>query len=287
MDGISPAESLRACLDEVRRLDHDRFLSLLFAPSSKRPALVALYAFNAEIARIREAVSEPMLGQIRLQWWRETIEALEAGEARGHEVAIALSTTRTIAPLPASKLMTLIDARERDLDETPFEDMAALEAYAEATSSSLMTLAATVLAHPQLDAVGKASAAIKSAGIAYALTGLLRALPLHASQGKLYLPLDLLRAHDIDPHRIFAGEMSEGLRFAIAEIAARARVLLVKARRCGADRSILPALLPASLCDRYLDIMTAPDFDPFRQSTEVPAFLRQTRLFGRKLAGRF
>lgn len=283
MDGISPAESLRACLNEVRRLDHDRFLSLLFAPSGKRPALVALYAFNAEIARIREAVSEPMLGQIRLQWWRETIEALEAGEARGHEVAIALSATRTIAPLPAGRLMALLDARERDLDETPFEDMAALESYAEGTSSGLMSLAAFALAGREAEA---ASPAIRPAGIAYALTGLLRALPLHASQGKLFLPLDLLRAHDIDPHRIFTGEMSEGLRFAIAEIAARAKVLLVEARRCGVDRSILPALLPASLCDRYLDIMTAPDFDPFRHSTEVPAFLRQSRLFGRKLAGR-
>lgn len=283
MDGPSAADSLHASLDEVRRLDHDRFLSLFFAPASKRPALIALYAFNAEIARVREAVSEPMLGQIRLQWWRETIEALSAGEARGHEAAIALAETRRLAPFSTDELVALIDARERDLDETPFESVEALEAYAEGTSSRLMSLAAFALAGQAAEA---SWAAIRPAGIAYALIGLLRALPLHASQGKLYLPLDLLRAHDIDPHRIFAGEMSEGLRYAIAEVAARARMHLTESRQRQSGRVTLPALLPASLCDRYLDIMTAPDFDPFRQSTEVPAFLLQLRMFGRKLAGR-
>lgn len=283
MNTISTAQSLPACLDQVRRLDHDRFLSLLFAPAAKRPALIALYAFNAEIARVREAVSEPMLGQIRLQWWRETIQALIAGEVRGHEAAIALAETRNTAPFQTDKLIALIDARERDLDEAPFEDMEGLEAYAEETSSRLMSLAAFALAGQKAEA---AWTEIRPAGIAYALTGLLRALPLHASQGKLYLPLDLLRANDIDPHRIFAGEMSEGLRFAIAEVAARARLHLTEARRRPPGRAVLPALLPASLCDRYLGIMTAPDFDPFRQSTEVPAFLLQLQMFGRKLAGR-
>ena len=87
----SSSGNLAACLDDVRRRDHDRFLTALLAPANRRAALFALYAFNAEIARVREAVSEPMLGQIRLQWWRETIEALARGEVRGHEAAAALA----------------------------------------------------------------------------------------------------------------------------------------------------------------------------------------------------
>jgi phytoene synthase len=274
-----------SCLDEVRRRDHDRFLTALLAPADRRAALFALYAFNAEIARVREAVSEPMLGQIRLQWWRETVEALTRGEVRGHEAAAALAETGAAAALPAEGLVALIDARERDLDDEPFADMAALEAYGEATSSALMRLAAHLL-----DARAAASAApvIHAAGIAHALTGLLRALPVHASQGRLYIPLDLLRRHDIDPHRIFAGEMTPGLRAAMNGIAARAGGLLAEARaRRSAARALLPALWPASLCDRYLAIMTAPGFDPFRMPVEVPAFRRQSRLLGLKLAGRF
>lgn len=275
-------ESLETCLATVRGLDHDRFLTLLVVPGGQRPALTVLYAFNAEIARVRETVSEPMLGQIRLQWWREAVEALERGDVRGHEVLTALAGMG----LPAAPLIGLIDARERDLDDEPFADMAALESHAEATSGGLMNLAVFALAGG--DAAAAAAGTIRLAGIAYALTGLLRALPAHASQGRLYLPLDLLRKHDVDPHRIFAGETPEGLRAIVDEIATRARGLLAEARASGKiDRIILPALLPASLCDRYLDLMTAPGFDPFRDPTEVPAYRRQLRLVGRSLIGRF
>jgi phytoene synthase len=277
MNSTAPSESFDACLATLRQLDHDRFLTVLIAPAAARPSLVALYAFNVEIARVRETVSEPMLGQIRLQWWREALEALEHGEVRGHEVLAALSEVK----LPVVQLIGLIDARERDLGDEPFADMAALETYAEATSSAVMRLAAQALG-------GEDHPAIRPAGVAYALTGLLRVLPAHASQGRLYLPLDLLREHDVDPHRIFAGEMSEGLRAIINDMAARARALLAEARRGERlPRELLPALLPASLCDRYLNLMTAPGFDPFRDTVEVPAFRRQLRLVRRSLAGRF
>lgn len=283
MSAYSPDESMAACLDIVRRLDHDRFLTALLAPAEKRARLIALYAFNAEIARTRETVSEPMLGQIRLQWWREAVEGIAQGEVRGHEAAVALAETWTREGFPAAGLIALIDARERDLDETPFEDMAALETYAEETSSRLMALAALALGGSR-----NASEVIRLAGIAYALTGLLRALPAHAAQGRLYLPLDLLRRHDVDPHRIFTGEMSDGLREIVKEIAARARLLLTEARALTRiDGKILPALLPASLCDRYLEMIAAPSFDPFRDATTVAAFRLQSRLIARKLAGRF
>src|SRR5271156_3271915 len=81
-DRLSPVGAL------VRRHDRDRFQTALFAPAARREALFALYAFNYEIARVRESVREPMLGQIRLQWWREAIDAAYAGAAsRRHEVA--------------------------------------------------------------------------------------------------------------------------------------------------------------------------------------------------------
>lgn len=285
MSVISPDESMAACLDTVRRLDHDRFLSAFLAPASRRAALIALYAFNVEIARVRETVSEPMLGQIRLQWWREAIDGIALGEVRSHEAAVAFAETWSREDFPAAALTALIDARERDLDEAPFEDMSALEIYAQGTSSALMALAAQVLDE---EAAAAGAATIRLAGIAYALTGLLRAFPLHASQGRLYLPLDLLRRHDVDPHRIFSGEMSEGLRAIMHEVAACARARLAEARSQGVvSRAILPALLPASLCDRYLAQMTAPGFDPFHDAVEVSTLTKQLRLTGRKIIGRF
>ncbi len=276
--GVS--ESMRICLDELRAHDHDRFLTLLFAPASQRPALIALYAFNLEIARVAEVVTEPMMGHIRLQWWRETLEGIPKGETRGHAAAVALHEAPTF---PIGDLSALADARERDLSEDVFENMGQLEAYAEATSSALMQLAARALDAGKADSAGEA---IRHAGIAYALTGLLRALPLHASQGRLMLPADILRARNIDPHDVLAGKMNEELRAAISDVAEYARAHLASARGATYDGAILPALLPASLCDRYLDIMTAPDFNPFVMPVEVPAFRRQLRLMGRNIVKR-
>jgi len=278
--------AMLASLETVRRLDHDRFLSTLLAPADKRARLVALYTFNAEIARVREMVSEPMLGQIRLQWWRETIESIANGEARGHEAAEALLAAFGPDGIDTAGLISLIDARERDLDDEAFETMSDLITYCEATSSNLMVAAAKGLSPVKAE---QAAEILKPAGIAFALTGLLRALPIHASQGRLYLPLELMRKHDVDPHQIFAGEMSEGLRAIINEIADAAKKHLAVSRsgKTHPAKEVLPTLWPASLSDLYLKQITAPSFNPFTDSTELPAFRRQLRLLGRKLTGRF
>lgn len=286
MSDLPLDQSLVTCLDTVKRLDPDRYLTALLAPEAARAKLIALYAFNTEIARVRETVSEPMLGQIRLQWWRETVEAIAKGEARGHEAAVALAAAFPANEFDADGLTALIDARERDLDDEPFEDMEDLLRYCESTSSGLMQLAARAMSP---DYTAAARDTIKSAGIAYALTGLLRALPLHASQGRLYVPLSLLRQHEIDPHEVFAGKMTDGLRAVIQLFTDEARYNLKSARQARNDvaREVLPALWPVSLCDAYLNVMSAPDFNPFRDAVEVTPLRKQMRLMGRKLLGRF
>lgn len=266
------------CLEQVRRLDHDRYLATLLAPHDCRDALIVLYAFNAEIARVREAVSEAMLGEIRLEWWRETVEALAAGEVRGHEVAVAMGQTGIVHALGIEPLIALIDARARDLDDEPFADMSALEAYAAGTSSSLMRMAA-ILAGNRRD-----HPAIEPAGIAYALTGLLRALPVHASQGRIYLPLELMRRFDVDPHTVFSGQMSEGLGRCIREIASYARSHLDRAKRslCPIDKPTFTAILPTALCDLYLRLIETNAFNLFHQSTDIASFRLQLRLLSAK-----
>lgn len=286
MAAVAPENSMISCLENVRRMDHDRFLTVLSAPRHARFKLVSLYAFNAEIARVREVVNEPMLGRIRLQWWRETIRELEKGDVRGHEVAAGLSDAFDRHEIDLSGLESLIDARERDLDDEPFANITALETYCDETSSRLIGLAVGALDNENL---ATTSQIIRSAGIAYALTGLLRALPMHASQGRCYLPLDLLGRYDVDPHQIFSGENSAGLGNVIREIAASARLHLDSARSMSGlvNRKTCAAYWPVSFCDAYLDKMTAPGFDPFRDPVEYPAFLRQLRLSRKKLFGGF
>src|SRR5262249_7298828 len=82
--GHSPMQDAFAhCEGRLRAADKDRFLTTLFAPAEHRDALFALYAFNVEIARVREVVREPVAGEIRLQWWHDVL----GGGGRG-EVAV-------------------------------------------------------------------------------------------------------------------------------------------------------------------------------------------------------
>ena len=164
-------DAYRHCEALVRAADKDRFLAALFAPSGKRDALHALYAFNVEIARVGEIVREPMAGEIRLQWWRDVLSGERAGEAAATPVAAALLDTIARNALPAAPLIALVEARAFDLYDDPMPALETLEAYLRATSSTLMTQAARILVgdHPVI-----AEAALH-AGLAYGMTGWLRA----------------------------------------------------------------------------------------------------------------
>lgn len=268
-------------LDSLRTADYDRYLSGLFAGSCARPHLFALYAFNYEVAKTWESVSQPIAGQIRLQWWRDAIAEIYEGRVRAHEVVQALAETIAAHDLPRALFDGLIDARENDLDEAPFTGLDALEAYCDATSGNPMRLALRILgAGDSLDEAARA------AGIAYALTGLLRAVPFHASRGHMMVPEELLRGAGLSREDIFAGE--GGARFSpvIAAIAERARTHLETICTRSIPRRYLPALLPAALVPLHLKTMTKPQFDPFRDPTDIPLHRRQWRMLRAMIGGR-
>jgi phytoene synthase len=259
------------CADLVRRHDPDRYFADLFAPGAARPHLFAIHAFNAEIARIGEIVSEPLPGEVRLQWWRD---ALEAGDAGGNPVAAALMETITAFDLPRAAFRSLIDARIFDLYNDPMPDRAAFEGYAGDTASSLFQLAAIVLAGSR--GPGSADAA-GHAGVAYALTGLLRAFPLHAARRRLFLPADAFRAHSVDQESIFAGENLPSIAAALADLRAVARAHLEESRRAlrALPPAVAPAFLPLALVEPFLRRMERPDYRPFGPVVELPQWRRQ------------
>lgn len=263
-------EALAWCAAEVRRVDYDRYLSALFAPDRVRPHLFALYAFNHEVAKIAETVREFMAGMIRLQWWRETVEELYAGKPRRHQVVLALADVLHAHDFPRAFFHDLINAREHDLEPQPFADIAALEAYADATSGNVMRLAARILG------MGEAlDAHAREAGIAYALTGLLRALPFHAARRHLTLPRDMMNEAGLSAEDVFAGRNSAALKSLMDKIVQVARAHLAAARALSKPGKASPALLSATLCPLYLRLMTRANFAPFRDATDIPGFRRQ------------
>jgi phytoene synthase len=265
------------CENLVRAGDKDRWLASLFAPADRRAHLHALYAFNLEVARVRELAREPMAGEIRLQWWREVIAGTRPGEAAAHPVAAALLETIARFGLPVQTFLDLIEARAFDLYNDPMPTLDAFAAYGRRTASGLIALAAQVLDGERREV----RQAAVPAGIAYATAGLLRAFARHASRGQLYLPGDVLARHGVPTSDVFAGRATEPLRAALAELRAFAHGNLAAfaARRGALPAAVVPAFLPVALLPAYLARMERRDYDPFTTPVEVPQWCRQWLLW--------
>jgi phytoene synthase len=255
------------CAELVRTADRDRFLSSLFAPAQHRAALHALYAFNVEVARVREVAREPLPGEIRLQWWSEVLRGERAEEASANPVASALLTVIARYRLPSTKLTALIDARCFDLYDDPMARLTGLEAYAQKTSSALLAFAAQILAGTEAEA---AEPVATSAGIAYAIAGLIRAFPLHAARRQLYVPLELLERHGVEPQDIFAGKSSNNLRAVFTDLqdVARRHLLAAHQQITTLPDGTLPAFLPIALVRPSLDRLARRD--PFAPAELSP-----------------
>ncbi len=268
----------RARLDELRRIagdgDPDRTLAALFAPA--RAALLALIAFNVELARIGEQVSEPTLGEIRLAWWREALSRAAQGESTGQPVADAIDALLRAHPPLRPTLERLIDARRFDVAVKIMPDEEALKAYIGDTAGAMFRAAAALLG-AEGEGVHTAAGA---GGLAYGLTGLMRALPIHAAQGRVDLPADRLRRHGTSPEQILAGEMSGGLAALLDEFRAEARASLREAVR--AMRDVVPAaqtaFLPLALVEPYLAALAREGRDALHEVAGINPLYRLWRL---------
>jgi phytoene synthase len=259
-----PKSALSYCAEQVRRQDHDRYVTALFAPAHRREGLFALYAFNLEIAKTAEVVSEDLLGRLRLQWWRECLDEVYAGRPLRHAVVEPLAAAVHRHGLGRAHFDRLIDAREDDLAAEPPADLAALENYAEGTSASLVHLALEILGVPAGSSTG-ANEAGRRLGLAWALTGLARAVPFHARQKRLYLPSDMAAQAGLDTGALFELRRSEALSRVVAQLAARASEHLAAARalRRELPRRAFPAMLLGPLAERHLKVLNRAGFDPF------------------------
>jgi len=262
------------CEKLVREADKDRFLATLFAPAERRGALYALYAFDLEVAGVRERISEPLPGEIRLQWWSDVLDGTR--ETGGHPVADALRDAISRHGLPVSALQDLIDARTFDLYGDPMGTLAELEEYARRTSSALITLAARILDEEQPPTI-----ALTRAGIVDAITGLLRAFAFRAARGQVYVPEEILARHGVRREDLLAGKSDAGLGAALAELRAHARghLELLREPLAALPPRLTPALLPVAVARLYLDRMDRPDYDPFKTPVEVAQWRRQWALW--------
>ena len=170
---------LNACADLVRRADPDRFLAAMAAPVAARAVLFPIYAFNVEVARAPWVTQEPMIAEMRLQWWRDALDEIrDGGDVRRHEVVTPLS--QVLDKEGAALLDQLVAARRWDIARDPFEDEDHFRDYLDRTAANLMLAAARALGPVEEDV-------IRDAGFAHGLANWFRAIPALEAAGRVPL----------------------------------------------------------------------------------------------------
>lgn len=268
-ESISSDSSL--CAEHVRQYDPDRYLCAMFSPPPTRQALMSLFAFNSELAMIRDRVNERLLGEIRFQWWREQIDRSFAGSGRPEGIAGALHDFINRFKPSKDQFEILIENRIRDLSDDLFEDTPAFERYCSGSTTplirmSLLPITSGAPDDPALDTV------THHAGIAWAATGLIRAIPSLAAHGRCMIPLSLLEHNGVTRETIYAQQARPSLKRIVEETVSQAEHHLNSARTYirAIDPTLFPAFLPLAMADFYLSTIRKSGFDPFHARVQQP-----------------
>jgi 15-cis-phytoene synthase len=257
----TPPDTVTYCADLVRSHDFPRYAATLFAPAAERRALLALYAFNVEIVRVRDQVTQPLPGEIRFQWWTDLFSGLAHGSAEGNPVAAELLRAIRDFDLPVEPLALLVDEHQFDLYNDPMPTMTALEGYLAATSSALFALAARIMGASS-DA---AEHLARHAGLAQGIVQVIANLSRDSSHRQLFLPQQLLTSHGCAMEHVFAGKETPNLHAALDQLIGDAR------RHLGTASSLLAqvppsaraAFLPLTQARADLDRLARPGRNPF------------------------
>ncbi|MEX3009194.1 phytoene/squalene synthase family protein [Hoeflea sp. TYP-13] len=266
------------CLSALREGDRDRYLCALLTPDHARGAVSALYAFNLEIARVRDNITEPMMGEVRLQWWRDLFDGNAHGEAHANPIAAAVMETVERYDLSPVPFRNMIDARQFDLYDDPMPDRNAFEGYAGETASALIQLGANVLS---ADGALQTANAAGHAGVAQLAAGTLLLLPVHRARGQVYVPADILAACGLDREAFLGGEKRDAINQAISGFVALGREHLAAAR-ANIETIVpecLPAFLPVAVAGQVFDRAEKLGAGLMDQPLQVPQWRRQWRFW--------
>ena len=267
------------CREQVRLYDRDRYLSTLFAAEKHRDALLALYAFDIEINRIPDMVSDPMPGEIRLQWWADAIGDIGHGSIEGHPVAAALRTAIETYNLPTGPLLDLIEAHRFDLYNDPMPTLTDLEGYAGETVSAILQLSGIILANGEDPGTADVSG---HAGAAIGLARVLQLLPRHTAKRQVFLPVDVLKRHGMSPPELLQQQDGDRVEAVVAEMCVHVRHHLDRfsmAFEAARSSAVCAAYLQTGILPLFLKKLESTKGDPRQTVVELPQWRRQLCLW--------
>lgn len=271
------------CGDLVRKLDRDRYLASLYVPADLRPFVFAVYAFNCEIASIREQITNPLIGEIRLQYWTDLLDKKGETESRIlPPVAQAVLETIRLCHLSVKDFLVLIEARRFDLYDEPMQSFSDLETYCERTVSTLFRLVGQILTSSKQGGLSDVFQSYsRQAGICFGITGILRAFPWSLRKKQFFIPSDILSRYDLDLSDLLNGVKTDKIRAVIQMIAGDTQTCL---NTCSSSYGQLSAaektaLLPLSLLPSYLYSLMEKKYDPYQSRVDLPFWKRHLLLW--------
>ncbi|KAI0648011.1 isoprenoid synthase domain-containing protein [Trametes meyenii] len=270
------ADPAAYCKDLVRKRDYESYLIGSSYPRHFQGAFFALRAFYVELASVQDSVSNSMIGKMRIQFWRDAIKNIADGRPPQHPIALALHDASQKANLPAYHLRRIIDARDAELHTPTHLTVESLTAHAESTSSTFLYLLLSLL---NLSSSSTFSHAASHLGVAQSIHVLLRALPYHASKGRMVIPAEITARHGVRQEDVLrTGGNAEGISDAVFEFATVANDNLLTAREmfkeAGGDggkvpRVAMPVFLYGIPTRDYLGRLEAVNFDAFQPSLQL------------------
>lgn len=259
--------------EHLRTHDFDWYAALQFAPADKRPACMALFAYLAEVARIRSLVSDPLPGEIRLQWWRDTLTGTAHGAVEANPLASNLIQAIEAHSIPTAPLLAVLDARTFDLYDDAQLTVGDLEGYAGEAWSGPISLAASVLS---AESPSNFADVAGHGGVALCITRILIDLPRWAGRGQCLLPKDLLEEHGLERSVLAAGKPTPELAQAVKALS----VVGLEHLNMAADKAtdMTPGahavLLPMALARQTLSKVGSWANDPFKQPLQASKWRR-------------
>jgi len=258
------------CQEKTAASGSSFYYSFLFLDPDRRRAITALYAFCREVDDVVDECSDPGVARMKLEWWRQEVERLFAGEPQ-HPVTQALSPWLERFDLPREHFLEIIDGMEMDLDIHDYPDFRTLSLYCYRVAAVVGLMAAEIFGYENRQTRQYAN----DLGMAFQLTNILRDVHEDAQRGRIYLPAEDREAHGVSREDLLMGRETEGMRALFAFEADRARDYYQRALEGlpEADRyAQRSGIIMAAIYQRLLDRMAADGYRVMSRRYRLPAW---------------
>ncbi|WP_333947827.1 squalene/phytoene synthase family protein [Candidatus Liberibacter brunswickensis] len=267
-------------LHNLRDIDYNRYLACLLSPSKYRILLAFLYNFNAELMNLRYVSNNPIVVDIRLQWWKDIFESSKEDTLPDSISPFAVELLSIIRQynIPYWLFLDMVEAHFFDPFSGSIFDCKKFEIYSFKIASHLIYIAAMILDCKDCSSF---LSVIKHAGIAQFIGQLISQLPIHCKKGYLYFPLDILEAVGLNRESFLSGQDRDRISLAIKIFAELGLENLLKARKdiCYIPPDVFAAFIPVSITESILKNAQNNGFKIFSNSNEISRFMNQWYIF--------